>query len=180
MSMGVVGELGFEAKPANVLQRLIQTLASSRCGAWFFAKTLYPQDKVIFKLTGGRLTVPTVLAGLPVLMFTTTGARTGRRRTMPLLGIPVGENLAVIGSNYGQKKTPGWVYNLEADPSATVEYGGRSVDVVARRANEPETEEVFRRAGSIYSGFAKYRARASHRVIRVFVLEKASTGELVE
>ena len=176
MLVGVVGELGFEAKPANVLQRLVQNLASSRYGAWFFAKTLYLQDKAIFKLTGGRLTVPTVLAGLPVLMFTTTGARTGRRRTMPLLGIPVGEDLAVIGSNYGQKKTPGWVYNLEADPSATVEYGGRSVDVVARRADEVETDQIFQLASRVYPGYAKYRVRADHRVIRVFVLEQASSN----
>lgn len=175
--MGVLRELNFEAKPANAVQRLVQTLASSRFGASFFAKTLYPQDKAIFRLTGGRLTVPTVLAGLPVLMFTTNGAKTGRRRTMPLLGIPVGENLAVIGSNYGQKKTPGWVYNLEADPSATLEYKGRSVEVVARRADEVETDQIFQLASRVYPGYAKYRVRANHRVIRVFVLEKASSNE---
>ena len=174
--MGVLHELSFEAKPANALQRLVQMVSSSRFGAAFFARTLYPQDKAIFKLTGGRLTVPTVLAGLPVLMFTTTGAKTGRRRTMPLLGIPVGEDLAVIGSNYGQKQTPGWVYNLESDPAATVEYKGRSVEVSARRADEAETGQIFQLASRVYPGYAKYRVRASHRVIRVFVLEKASSN----
>ncbi|MEC9449271.1 MAG: nitroreductase/quinone reductase family protein, partial [Actinomycetota bacterium] len=83
----------------------------------------------------------------------------------------VGEDLAVIGSNYGQKNTPGWVYNLEADPSATVGYRDRSVEVVARRATEAETDQVFDLARGVYPGFAKYRMRADHRVIRVFVLE---------
>ena len=134
--MGSLHELGFEVKPANALQRMIQAVGSSRPGAWLFSKTLYQPDKVLFKATGGRLTVPAFLAGLPVVMLTTTGAKTGQRRTMPLLGIPVGGDLAVIGSNYGQKNTPGWVYNLEADPSAAVGYRDRTVDVVARRADE--------------------------------------------
>jgi deazaflavin-dependent oxidoreductase (nitroreductase family) len=93
---------------------------------------------------------------------------------MPLLGIPVGEDLAVIGSNYGQKNTPGWVYNLEADPSATVGYRDRTVDVLARRADVAETDRVFDLASSVYPGYTKYRRRADHRVIRVFVLETAS------
>jgi len=111
-----------------------------------------------------------------VVMFTTTGAKTGKRRTMPLLGIPVGEDLAVIGSNYGQKNTPGWVYNLEADPSATVGYRDRSVEVVARRADETETDRVFDLASAVYPGYAKYRVRADHRAIRVFVLETDTHG----
>ena len=137
--MGSLHELGFEVKPANAPQRMMQALfwavvASSRPGAWLFSKTLHQQDKALFKATSGRLTRSAFLAGLPVVMLTTTGAKTGQRRTMPLIGIPVGEDLAVIGSNYGKKNTPGWVYNLEADPSATVGYRDRSVEVVARRA----------------------------------------------
>jgi len=150
---------------------MVQAVTSTPPMAWLFSKTLYQQDKALFKVSGGRLTVPALLAGLPVVMFTTTGAKTGKRRTMPLLGIPVGEDLAVIGSNYGQKNTPGWVYNLEADPSATVGYRDRSVEVVARRATEAETDQVFDLARGVYPGFAKYRMRADHRVIRVFVLE---------
>ena len=108
------------------------------------------------------------------MMLTTTGAKTGKPRTMPLLGIPVGEDLAVIGSNYGQRNTPGWVYNLEADPSAIVAYRDRSVEVVARRADEAETDRIFALGHAFYSGYAKYRLRADHRIIRVFILETAA------
>ena len=147
--MGVLHDLGYEVKNANGLQQIMQAVASSRPGAWMFSKTIHQQDKVLFKATGGRLTVPSVLAGLPVVMVTTTGAKTGQSQTMPLLGIPVGDNLAVIGSNYGQKSTPGWGFNLEAD-------------------------RVFELAGAVYPGYAKYRIRADHRVIKVFVLESAN------
>ena len=172
--MGALRELGFEVKSANGLQRVIQEVGSSRPGAWLFSKTLYPMDKALLKFTGGRLTVPGLLAGLPVVMLTTTGAKTGKLRAMPLLGIPVGEDLAVIGSNYGQKNTPGWVYNLEADPSAAVGYRDRTVDVLARRADVAETDRVFDLASGVYPGYTRYRRRADHRVIRVFVLETAS------
>ncbi|GIT00942.1 MAG: hypothetical protein CM1200mP26_26540 [Acidimicrobiales bacterium] len=107
------------------------------------------------------------------MMLTTTGAKTGKPRTMPLLGIPVGEDLGVIGSNFGQRNTPGWVYNLEADPSAVVAYRDRSVEVVARRADEAETDRIFALGHAFYPGYAKYRLRADHRIIRVFILETA-------
>ena len=65
--MGVLHDLGYEVKKANGLQRIMQAAASNRPSAWIFSKTLHQQDKVLFKATGGRLTVPSVLAGLPVV-----------------------------------------------------------------------------------------------------------------
>ena len=70
----------------------------------------------------------------------------GRPRTSPLIGIPVDGSIAVIGSNFGQESTPGWVYNLEADPSATVAYGERAVDVTARLADDTITDAANRTA----------------------------------
>ena len=172
--MGLLRDLGYEVKSPNGLQRGMQKLASSRSSAWLLSKTLYRVDKALFRVTGGRLTLPSLMVGLPVIMLTTTGARSGKTRTMPLLGIPVGDDLAVIGSNYGQKSTPGWVYNLEADPSATVGYRDWTIAVTARRANEDQTNQTFNSANGLYPGYARYRTRADHRVIRVFVLESAA------
>jgi deazaflavin-dependent oxidoreductase (nitroreductase family) len=109
-----------------------------------------------------------------VIMLTTTGAKSGEPRSMPLVGIPLDDELAIIGSNYGQAHTPGWVYNLEADPSATVAYRDRSVAVTARRATDTEADRTFEVAATFYPGYGKYRARASHRTIRVFFLEPAA------
>ncbi|MGA7759496.1 MAG: nitroreductase family deazaflavin-dependent oxidoreductase [Ilumatobacteraceae bacterium] len=172
--MGVLDELDYVLKPANAAQRVTQRIAASGPGAWVFQRTLYPVDKVLYKRTDGRLTVPGLMAGLPVIMLTTTGAKSGEPRSMPLVGIPLGDDLAVIGSNYGQQRTPGWVYNLEADPAATVSYRDRSVEVTARAASADEADEAFEIAATFYPGYGKYRARASHRTIRVFVLEPSA------
>lgn len=171
--MGLLRDLDYQVKPPNAPQRTIQRFVSSRIGARLLSMTLYPVDKALFRVTGGRLTLPSLMAGVPVIMLTTTGARSGKTRTMPLLGIPVGEDLAIIGSNYGQEATPGWVYNLETDPSATVGYRDRIVPIMARRADEDETDRAFDLAAGVYRGYAKYRTRAKHRVIRVFILESA-------
>jgi deazaflavin-dependent oxidoreductase (nitroreductase family) len=63
------------------------------------------------------------------------------------------------------------VYNLEADPAATVSYRERSVDVTARPASDAEADRAFEIAATFYPGYGKYRARADHRKIRVFMLE---------
>ena len=162
-------------KDANAIQRVPQRVAASGPGAWVFQRTLHPIDKALYRLTKGRVTVPGLMAGLPVIMVTTTGAKTGKDRTMPLVGIPMDDDIAVIGSNFGQTSTPGWVYNLRAKPEATVAHGSESVAVTARPATEEETERAFEAGAAFYGGFPKYRERASHRKIEVLVLGPRQT-----
>ena len=169
--MGLAEAIGYEVKPSNAAQRLMQTVASSRPGSWAFSKVLHHADRQVFKLTKGRTTVPTIVAGLPVVMVTTTGAKSGQARTMPLLAIPVGGDLAIIGTNFGQTNTPGWVFNLEADPHATVTYREREVSVIARVADADEYDTALSAAAKVYPGYDKYRERISGREVRVFVLE---------
>lgn len=169
--MGVLQELGYVVKPANAVQRMMQRVARIGPVSKVFQKTLYAIDRPLYRWTKGRVTVPGLVAGLPVVMVTTTGAKSGEPRSMPLLGIPLGDDVAVIGSNFGTEHTPGWVYNLEANPAATVGWRDREVAVIARRANDEETERAFDLGSGYYSGFPAYRERAGHRDIRVFVLE---------
>lgn len=171
--MGVMSELGYDVKRANGFQRGVQRVAQTGPLSKVFQKTMYAIDRPIYRWSKGRITVPSVVAGLPIVMLTTTGAKSGEPREMPLLGIPHDDDIAIIGSNYGTQRTPGWVYNLEADPNATVGYGEREVEVVARRAHDDEYERIFEEAATWYSGYALYRERAAHREIRVFVLELA-------
>lgn len=171
--MALVDELGYRIVQANGVQRAVQGLGSSAAGEWILRRTLHGLDRRVFSLSNGRMTASSFLAGVPILMLTTRGAKSGRRRTSPLIGFPISDSLAVIGSNYGQQATPGWVYNLEAEPAAKVSYRNVAVDVVARRANEDEVEAVFAAAAPVYPGYAKYRKRAAHRTIRVFVLDAA-------
>ena len=90
---------------------------------------------MVGRVERGRTSAPAVLAGLPVLDLTTTGRKSGAPRTTHLISVPVGDTLALLGTNFGQGATPAWVLNLEAEPRASVTYKGRTLEVVARPAS---------------------------------------------
>ena len=100
----------------------------------------------------------------------TTGAKSGLRRATPLLGIPHGDDLAVIGTQFGQPGTPGWYYNLRANPSAEIVYQNRRVNAVAREADGDEWHVIWDRARQIYSGYESYASRIHNRPIHIVVL----------
>lgn len=169
--MTLASDLGYEFRPPNALHRAVQAFASTRPGAWVFARVLRHVDDLVGRLTGGRTSAPELLAGLPVLDVTTTGRRSGEPRTSHLISIPVGERLALLGTNFGQPSTPAWVLNLETDPRATVRLRGRTAEVLARPATAEEHTEVLRRAAGIYGGYVKYQQRITGRRLRIFVLD---------
>jgi deazaflavin-dependent oxidoreductase (nitroreductase family) len=172
-------DLSYTFRRSNRAQRALQALVASRPGAWAFARMLPTLDTWVGRLSRGRTSVPELLAGLPVLDVTTTGRKSGRRRTTHLIAIPLGGSLAVIGSNFGQAATPGWVHNLEADPRATATYRNRSIEVLARQAGDAEFEEVLRNAAPLYGGYAAYRERIGEsRRLRIFVLESTDVPGL--
>ncbi len=169
--MGLAQQLDYRYPEPNRFQRLAQAVGSSVVGARLFSRLQHHIDRVVSNLSGGKTTASEALAGMPVLDLTTTGAKSGQLRTTPLLGIPCGEHLAVIGSGWGQAPTPGWVYNLRANPDAVAAHGHREVSVKAREVDGDGLDEIWATARSIYDGYAKYPERASHREIVVFVLE---------
>lgn len=171
--MGLAAELAYVHHRPNPLQRVVQAFASTKFGAWVFSKALRHLDNVIGRVTRGRHSGPGLLAGLPVLDLTTTGRKSGQRRTSHLISVPVGDTLALLGTNFGQPATPAWVLNLEADPRATVSYRGTVREVVARPATDAEREQVFAASAGIYGGYLKYQQRITTRRVRVFVLEPA-------
>jgi deazaflavin-dependent oxidoreductase (nitroreductase family) len=168
--VGVQAALGYEFRPPNAPRRLVQKIASTRAGAWLFSRTVQRLDSAVHRLTGDRTSATEVLSGLPVIRITTTGRRSGQPRVAPLIAVPIGDDLALLGTNFGGASTPAWVHNLLADPRATVAYRDREIDVVARVATAGEFEQVFATSGGLYGGYEKYRERVTGREIRVFVL----------
>lgn len=122
----------------------------------------------LYRLSRGRLFG--TVAGSPVLLLTTTGRKSGQRRTAPVLYMAEGERWIVIGSNAGNPRPPAWALNLEANPDADVQIRGDRRHVQARVAEGAERQELWERMNEQYSGFDTYRDRTS-RDIRVFVLE---------
>jgi deazaflavin-dependent oxidoreductase (nitroreductase family) len=173
----LAAELGYAHRPDNVLRRVVKAFGASRPGAWVFARLLRHLDDLIGRVSRGRTSAPQLLAGLAVLDLTTTGRKSGQPRTSHLIGFPMGESIALLGTNFGQESTPAWVFNLEADPHAVVSYRDRSLDVVARPATEAELEQVVAEAARRYVGYAKYRQRiGTRRRLRVFMLSAGGSS----
>jgi deazaflavin-dependent oxidoreductase (nitroreductase family) len=151
-------------------QRGIGRLAATGPVAWLFARTLHHLDRAVFRLTGGKRTFVGLAAGLPVLMLTTTGAKTGQRRTSPVLAIRDGDAFFLIATNYGQGHHPGWVHNLRQKPRASVTFEGLAREMTARELTGDERDHVLERGLLIYPGFGAYRKRTT-RTIPVLRLE---------
>jgi deazaflavin-dependent oxidoreductase (nitroreductase family) len=111
-----------------------------------------------------------MLSGLPVIMLTTTGARTGLPRTVPVLGFPIGGEIAVAAGNFGRTQDPGWSLNLRREPRATITVDGRRRPVVAEELTGGAREAVWQMCLGIYPGAAAYARRAGARTIGVFLL----------
>lgn len=170
--MSLTDTLQYRVPHPNAVQRAMWRVTSSRPGAWFFAKTQHHLDKAVVRLTRGRLTVAQLVAGIPVIYLATTGARTGKRRVMPLLGVPTDDGqLAVIGTRFGQHGTPAWYFNLMAGGPAEVEFRGRSAPVKAREAAGEEWDALWARGRQMYAGYEVYARRIKDRAVHIVVLE---------
>ena len=90
-------------RDAGVLQRTVRWTAATRPLAWLYARIQQPLDTLVYRLSRRRTTLSSWMAGVQLVMLTTTGARSGRRRTVPVLAIRDGEAFVVIASNFGRR-----------------------------------------------------------------------------
>jgi deazaflavin-dependent oxidoreductase (nitroreductase family) len=151
-------------------QRFFQQFFASRPISWLMARILRHADTFLLRLSGDRLTCAQ-FSGLPMIELTTSGARSGKPRTVPLAGYPDGEKIILIASNFGQDHNPAWYHNLKAHPECTVTKNGRTRTYLAREASEQENKYYYDMATSYYIGYAAYKHRAKNRKIPVLVLE---------
>jgi len=126
--------------------------------------------RMIYRLTRGRLLGR--VAGMPVLLLTTTGRRSGRLRTTPLTYFESGADLVIVASNGGEDSPPAWWLNLQDNPRATVTIGTRSERVTARAADDDEYARLWPTITSTHAGYATY-ARRTTRPIPVILLADA-------
>ena len=122
----------------------------------------------LYRLSGGRIGGKVNRA--PVLLLTTTGRKSGQKRTAPVVYLADGDRVVVINTNAGNAKVPAWSLNLEAHPEAEVERGRRRYRVRARVAEGDERADLWRRHNEQYAGFDDYK-RQQAREASVIVLE---------
>jgi F420H(2)-dependent quinone reductase len=115
-------------------------------------------------LIGGRF------GHLPVLLLTTTGRKSGRKRTTPLVYLADGENMVVIASNGGSDRHPQWWLNLRSQPKAEVQVGPNARSVIAGVAKGAERERLWHEVVGLYHGYDEY-SRMTEREIPVVVLK---------
>src|SRR5712692_369592 len=120
-----------------------------------------------FRANGGN--VGGQFAGAPVLLLTTTGAKTGRRHTTPTMYLPDSERLMVFASKGGAPTNPDWYHNLVAHPGVTVEVGTETYEADAVVLTGEERDQHYARQAQLYPGFAEYQAKTS-RTIPVIAL----------
>jgi deazaflavin-dependent oxidoreductase (nitroreductase family) len=150
---------------ANLLKRAIRRSAGWKPLSLFYARTLHLLDRAVFRLTRGRSTFSSWLAGLPVAWLTTTGAKSGQERTSPVLAIPCGDGrLIVIASNYGQRNNPSWYHNLCANPRVRILFEGAEQEMLARELEGDDRAHWYERGIDIYPGWVEYRKRAPRRI----------------
>lgn len=127
--------------------------------------------RAVYRLTRGRLLAR--VAGMPVLLLTTTGRRTGKARTTPLTYFEFGDDLVVVGSNGGEDRPPSWWRNLGDDPHAAISIGTRSQAVTARPATPEEHARFWPVITEVNPGYAAY-ARRTTRPIPLVVLTRST------
>jgi len=108
--------------------------------------------------------------GVPVLLLTTTGARSSLPRTTPVNYTRTDTGYVVIASKSGSARHPDWYHNLLADPEATIEVPGAALRVRARVTSGPERERLFAQQAAALPNFAAYQKRTT-RQLPVLVLE---------
>ena len=107
---------------------------------------------------------------MPVLLLNTTGRKSGKPRTVPLLYVRDGDAFVVVASNGGSDYTPAWWLNLQSDPQAEVEIGRERTQITARQASFDEHARLWPKFTSGFPGYAKYAAKTA-RKIPVVILE---------
>ncbi len=114
--------------------------------------------------------------GKPLLLLTATGARSGQRRTTPLIYTPDGNRYVIVASKGGAPENPGWYHNLRANPIVEVEVGSERFMARATEADPADRRRLYDQQIAVLPGFAEYEKR-TERVIPVLLLERLPDGD---
>ena len=113
--------------------------------------------------------------GTPLLLLTTTGAKSGERRTTPMAYLPDGDRLFVWAANGGSPTNPDWYHNLLAHPHVTVEVGTETFDAIAVVTAGAERDRLWARGVAVYPILAEHQAKTT-RQIPVIALSRQASG----
>jgi deazaflavin-dependent oxidoreductase (nitroreductase family) len=152
----------------GLLTGLMRRLGRTKGFAAVYSRVGPRIDPHIRDLRDGR--VMARIYGFPILTLHSTGARTGKPRVSPLVYVRDGDDIMLIGTNFGQVKHPGWTSNLLANPDADVAIGPETLRVRATQVDQEVWDRTFPRFVEVYPGYADYMTRRGHLPPRMFRL----------
>jgi deazaflavin-dependent oxidoreductase (nitroreductase family) len=156
----------------NLYEKALEAFGRSSLGYWYLKKVAPRIDPPLLRWTGGRVSS---VFPVPVMLLTTTGAKSGQPRTLPLLYVTDGDRILLIASNYGSTSHPAWYRNLVANPKVEVLAGKRSGTYTAAEITDPaERDRAWGLALDQYAGYGDYEATAGDRTIPLVRLERAA------
>ncbi|WP_326836374.1 nitroreductase family deazaflavin-dependent oxidoreductase [Amycolatopsis rhabdoformis] len=136
----------------------------------------YVRDQVeLYESSGGTEGTISPDVGLPVIILTTRGAKSGKIRKTPLMRVAHEGTYVVVASQGGAPKHPVWYFNVKGDPRVELQDGPVRRDMRAREVTGAEKAEWWARAVAVYPSYAEYQGRTD-REIPVFVLEPVEAG----
>jgi F420H(2)-dependent quinone reductase len=138
--------------------------------SWPLLRRLMGLHTVAYRATRG-LVGHRVPGGPPMLLLDHVGAKSGVKRTSPLVYVEDGDDVVLVASKGGNPKNPAWFHNLKANPDTTVQIGAEKRPVRARVATDAERERLWPKAVATYSGYDGYQKRTG-RKIPLVVLER--------
>ena len=144
------------------LKVLLATLGP-RWESWRIMPALFAAHVTLYRRLGGRL------VGRHILILTTTGRKSGRKRSTPLFFARDGEAWVIIASNGGEDRYPAWWYNVHANPDVEIEIGRDVVRCRAEAASAAEAPALFEKLCAVYGGYRRYRERTD-RDLTIFRL----------
>ena len=157
----------YRGRRARWDEALLERLVMSPVGYHYTLRVGPRIDRVLLPRTRGRFSS---LGRNRVGMITTTGARSGARRTNPVALIEVDGGLMAIGSNYGLPPHPSWSANLLTHPDCVVVFRGEQASYRARLLEGEERERAWETTVDWFAGFAQYAEQCAPRQIRMFLL----------
>jgi deazaflavin-dependent oxidoreductase (nitroreductase family) len=143
-----------------------QRLGGTRPGVVVIGGVVSPLQRQLYRGTGGRLSLT---GRAPVLLLTTTGRRTGKARTVPLLYLRDGDRVVICNVNPGLERPNPWVLNLRAQPRAHIQIGRSTLTVTARATSGNEVDCYWPRLAQLWAAYQIFYDRGGKR--SVFVLE---------
>ena len=138
--------------------------------SWPVLRRLMAGHTAVYRATNG-LVGHRFPGGPPMLLLDHVGAKSGKKRTSPLVYVRDGDDIVLVASKGGNPKNPAWFHNLKANPETTVQIGSEKRDVRARVATDEERKRLWPLAVKTYSGYEGYRKRTD-RKIPLVVLER--------